>query len=237
MSRSVTIDIDGVLNAAIDAPTGAEDIDEATERILVAAAELFALHGIQRCSVEDIARHSGVGRTTVYRRFENRNQIVQAVLARECRRFFASIIASTDPSARLEDQVVEAFLSGLHAAATSMLTELVRTQPELLRLLTVDAAPVISAATGVLTAAFGPVEGPREARQVAAVAELLVRLAISVVVSGPGVVPMQDDAASRRALHELLDPLLVPLGEIRVHRNRGVESTTGSREPGGRYEP
>ena len=94
MPRAVAIDIDGVLHAAIAAPSGPEDADDATERILDAAAELFATHGIQRCSVEEIARHSGVGRTTVYRRFENRNQIVQAVLARECRRFFSSFIAS-----------------------------------------------------------------------------------------------------------------------------------------------
>ena len=222
MSRSVAIDIGDVLHAAISAPSAVEDHDDATERILDAAAELFSSHGIRRCSVEEIARHSGVGRTTVYRRFENRNQIVHAVLARECRRFFTSIIASTDADQRLEDQVVEAFLTGLHAAETSVLTDLVRTQPELLRLVTVEAAPVISAATGVLVAAFGPVAGPRERQQVAAVAELLVRLAISVVVSGPGVVPMRDDAASRRALHALLDPLLVPLGELRELRGRGV---------------
>ena len=122
--------------------------------------------------------------------------------------------------------MVDAFLTGLHAAEASVLADLVRTQPELLRMLTVDAAPVIAAATGVLTAAFGPVPGPRAADQVAGVAELLVRLAISVVVSGPGVVPMQDDAASRRALHALLDPLLGPLDDLRVQGG-----------PGGRYDP
>jgi AcrR family transcriptional regulator len=128
-----------------------------------AAAELFATRGIRRCSVEEIAERSGVGRTTVYRRFEHRNQIVEAVLARECQRFFTSIMVSTTGMERLEDQVIEAFLTGLHAAETSILAELVRTQPELLAMFTVDGAPVVDAATSFLVAAFGPVRANRSA--------------------------------------------------------------------------
>ena len=211
MVRPVVIDVDDVLRSAVGAPHD----DDTSTRILDAAAELFATRGLRRCSVEEIAERSGVGRTTVYRRFEHRNQIVEAVLARECHRFFSSILSSTAGAERFEDQVIEAFLTGLHTAETSVLTDLVRTQPELLSLLTVDAAPVIAAATGYLVVAFGHVADPAQQQHVAAVAEMLVRLAISLVVSGPGAIPVDDDEASRRVLHSLLDPLLAPLAAMR----------------------
>ena len=217
MARPVVIDVDDVLRSALGDP----HTDDATGRILDAAAELFAIRGIRRCSVEEIAERSGVGRTTVYRRFEQRDQIVEAVLARECHRFFTSIMSSTSGVDRFEDQVIEAFLIGLHTAASSVLTELVRTQPELLALFTVDAAPVIAAATGFLVAAFGPVAEPSQQEQVAGVAEMLVRLAISLLVSGPGVIPVDDDEASRATLHSLLDPLLVPLAAMRTSAGIG----------------
>ncbi len=211
MARPVVIDVDDVLRSV----QVVSSTDDTTTRILDAAAELFATRGIRRCSVEEIAERSGVGRTTVYRRFEHRNQIVEAVLARECQRFFTSIMVSTTGMERLEDQVIEAFLTGLHAAETSILAELVRTQPELLAMFTVDGAPVVDAATSFLVAAFGPVQGEPERRQVAAVAELLVRLAISLMVTGPGSFPVADDDVSRAALHRLLDPLLSPLVAVR----------------------
>jgi AcrR family transcriptional regulator len=210
MARTV-IDVDDVMRSALVGPPA----DETTERILDAAAELFVTRGMRRCSVEEIAERSGVGRTTVYRRFEHRNQIVQAVLARETQRFFAGILSATAGIEVFEDLVVEAFLCGLHEARSSLLTEMVRTQPELQALFTVDAEPLIAAATGVLVSAFGPVPTDADRARVAGVAEVLVRLAISLVVSGPGGLPVGDDASSRRALHELLDPLLVPLGALR----------------------
>jgi AcrR family transcriptional regulator len=210
VARTV-IDVDELMRSALVAPPE----DDTTERILDAAAELFVTRGIRRCSVEEIAERSGVGRTTVYRRFEHRNQIVQAVLARETQRFFAGILTATAGIELFEDLVVEAFLCGLDAAQSSLLTEMVRTQPELRSLFTVDAEPLIGAATGFLVMAFGPVPSDDERARVAAVAELLVRLAISLVVSGPGGLPVGDDDASRRALHQLLDPLLVPLAGLR----------------------
>jgi AcrR family transcriptional regulator len=210
MARTV-IDVDDVMRTALVGPP----TDDTTERILDAAAELFVTRGMRRCSVEEIAERSGVGRTTVYRRFEHRNQIVQAVLARETRRFFAGVLAATAGVEVFEDLVVEAFLGGLREAQSSLLTEMVRTQPELRALFTVDAEPLIAAATGVLVTAFGPVRRDADRARVAGVAEVMVRLAVSVVVSGPGALPVGDDDASRRALHELLDPLLVPLAELR----------------------
>lgn len=211
MARPVTIDVDDLFRAAMSAGAA----DETTTRILDAAGEVFVERGIRRSSVEMIAERSGVGRTTVYRRFENRQQIVQAVLGRECHRFFGSILSATSGEQRLEDRVIDGLLMGLHAADTSVLSELLRTEPELLRLLTVDGEAVVATATMVLVAFFGPVAEEEDRRRVVAVAELLVRLSISWVLTPSTAMPLADDAESRRSLHTLLDPVLVPLADLR----------------------
>lgn len=48
------------------------------ERVLAAAAELFAARGLE-ATLDDIAAHAGVGVGTVYRRFPNRDALVEAL--------------------------------------------------------------------------------------------------------------------------------------------------------------
>jgi len=51
----------------------------------------------------------------------------------------------------------------------------------------------------------------RDLQQVAMFAEVLVRLAISLVLTPQTIIPLDDDAATRAALHRLLDPVIAPL--------------------------
>lgn len=48
------------------------------ERILAAAAEVFAARGLE-ATLDDIAAHAGLGVATVYRRFPNRDALVDAL--------------------------------------------------------------------------------------------------------------------------------------------------------------
>jgi AcrR family transcriptional regulator len=48
------------------------------ERILAAAAELFAARGLE-VTLDDIAGHAGLGVGTVYRRFPNRDALIEAL--------------------------------------------------------------------------------------------------------------------------------------------------------------
>src|ERR1700727_1301184 len=48
------------------------------QRILRAAAEVFTSRGLQ-ASLDDVARHAGVGVGTVYRRFPDKESLVEAL--------------------------------------------------------------------------------------------------------------------------------------------------------------
>jgi AcrR family transcriptional regulator len=202
--RTAILDLEPMLASVTD-PAGG---DEVATRILDAAAELVTKHGLRRCSVEEIAERSGLGRTTVYRRFESRDQILQAVLAREVRRFFVAIAEAVAGRGSIEDRVVEGFLAGLRAVQRSALPALAHDEPELLRMVTTDGGPLIAAARDFLVSELRRTTGKRVNRRAAAVAEVLVRLAISFSLAPESVVPLHDEKASRVALHDLLDPLL-----------------------------
>ncbi len=66
--------------------------DQSTEAILDAALVEFDQHGIRRVALDDVARRAGgVSRTTIYRRFANKDDLVSAVMDRENLRLFADI--------------------------------------------------------------------------------------------------------------------------------------------------
>src|SRR3954449_11787854 len=48
------------------------------ERLLAAARELFATHGVD-VTLNDIAHHAGVGIGTAYRRFANKGEVIDAL--------------------------------------------------------------------------------------------------------------------------------------------------------------
>src|ERR1700722_10791304 len=48
------------------------------ERLLAAASELFAEHGLE-ITLNDIAHHAGVGVGTAYRRFANKEEVIDAL--------------------------------------------------------------------------------------------------------------------------------------------------------------
>jgi AcrR family transcriptional regulator len=59
-------------------PTLRKDAAINRERLLVAASELFAQRGLN-VTLNDIAHHAGVGVGTAYRRFANKEQVIEAL--------------------------------------------------------------------------------------------------------------------------------------------------------------
>jgi AcrR family transcriptional regulator len=55
-----------------------KDAERNRQRIMQAAQEVFALRGLE-ASLDDVADHAGVGIGTVYRRFANKESLVEAI--------------------------------------------------------------------------------------------------------------------------------------------------------------
>jgi AcrR family transcriptional regulator len=66
-------------------------------RILAAAAELVGARGIERVSMEDVARAASVGNGTLYRRFGDRAGLALALLDEQTRAFQDALISGPPP--------------------------------------------------------------------------------------------------------------------------------------------
>lgn len=106
--------------------------DAATDSILDAALVEFERHGIRRVALDDVARRAGVSRTTIYRRFANRDDLVAAVMDRENARLFADIALELKSARPQSNYYVEAFTSAmLRSRGHRVLNRMIADEPEL----------------------------------------------------------------------------------------------------------
>lgn len=89
------------------ATTDTVDADELDRRdqILEAANECFAHLGIQRTSVQDVARMAAVSRGTVYRYFEDRNVLIRAAIEFGAQRFYREVARAMAEKPTLAEQL------------------------------------------------------------------------------------------------------------------------------------
>lgn len=193
---------------------GEAGTDGVGETILDAALEEFLAYGLRRTNVDTVARRAKVSRATLYRRFDGKDVLVQAVLVRECRRFFGSVVAATDHLSTVEERLVEGFVVGVrYAREDRLMNRLLASDPEaLLPYLTVNGAVVVAVARDFLVQQ-GEQHGelPRvRGRTPAGVAELFVRLAISFTLTPQSSIPLGTDAEVRAFAANYLAPLMRP---------------------------
>ncbi|GAY14631.1 TetR/AcrR family transcriptional regulator [Mycobacterium sp. shizuoka-1] len=106
--------------------------DQATQAILDAALVEFDQHGIRRVALDDVARRAGVSRTTIYRRFANKDDLVSAVVERENARLFADIAAELSVKRPQSNYYVEAFTQAiLRGRQHRVLNRMVHDEPAL----------------------------------------------------------------------------------------------------------
>ena len=70
------VDADAVLAALAERPAGEHHPDAGDGRILDAAGRLLVDVGLEDLEVDQVAELAGVGRSTVYRRFDGRNALL-----------------------------------------------------------------------------------------------------------------------------------------------------------------
>lgn len=209
--RRPAIALGSVLAAAVGTPPAADE--DAAARVLDEAADHLRRFGLRRWSVDDVADAAAVGRTSVYRWFRSRDDLVHAVLARELRQTLDAIAAATAGAATFEDRAVEATLVCLDALDGSVVDHLVRNDPAaVLPLLTTDAGPLLDLARTALAPQLVAAGIARDATQATFQAEAMARLGLSFVLTRHTAVPVEDPVRLRAAVRSLLGPLLSPAG-------------------------
>jgi AcrR family transcriptional regulator len=107
--------------------------DSATTAILDAAVVEFEQHGFRRVALDDVARRARVSRTTIYRRFAGRDELVAAVIDRENAVLFADIADELKSRRPQSNYYVEAFtLSIVRFRQHRVLTRMLADEPGLM---------------------------------------------------------------------------------------------------------
>jgi AcrR family transcriptional regulator len=201
----------GLLIRALD-PGVEPPSDALSTRILDAALALSAASGLRHLTIDAVARRARVGRMTVYRRFGDKERLVEALGVRECRRCLAELDAAIGPDAPIEEQIAEGFVTSLRLAREHpLLNRLARLEPDtVLAALTADGGAVFAAARAFVADRLRASQraGVVGELDVEAAAELLVRLAFSFVLIQDTVLPVGADAAARAAARRLVAPMV-----------------------------
>jgi AcrR family transcriptional regulator len=87
--------------AAIDE----QEESDRRDQILEAANLCFAQLGIQRTSVQDVARMANVSRGTVYRYFEDRTILIEAAIEYGAQRFYNEVAAAMAQKPTLAEKI------------------------------------------------------------------------------------------------------------------------------------
>jgi AcrR family transcriptional regulator len=202
---------DPAVVAQIDNP------DEATERILAAALAQAEEVGMRRSTMDDVARRSGVGRATLYRRFPTKAALNDAIVLAEVRRFFAGSAQARSRGKTLEDRLVYGTVFNVtFMREHALLKKLLRTEPEMiLPSLTIDAGPLLDFATdqsiAMLRNELYPDRRttPAQERHLRTVAELHTRLTLSFIVTPHSSIKLVTLDDARAYVRTYLLPMMI----------------------------
>jgi AcrR family transcriptional regulator len=204
--------LDGLLDEVTRDPATDDGVAEA---LLDAGRELIEDFGIRRLRMDDVARQAGYGRATLYRRFATRDDLVRAVVDREMRRTLLGIGAQIAPIPDLRDRTVEAFAVTLEQVrGNDLMRRLLQIEPDLLLPhLTTGGAGALRIGRDLMAALLeeGRRRGELRGIDIQITAELLVRVAHSMLLTPDGPIAIDDPLALRSFARTFIaDPLFHP---------------------------
>lgn len=192
-----------------------DETDEITTRILQVALQQFEMIGVRRTTLQDVARRSGVGRATLYRRFPTRDALVDAVVFSEVRRYLAGNVRARAHGETPEERMINSTVFTVTFLRDhALLNKLLQTEPEtVLPGFTVDADDLIKFIVDQSTAAWG-IElfgdgalTPDQERHLRTAAELTTRLAISFILTPNSGIALDTDDQIREYARNYILPI------------------------------
>lgn len=177
------------------------------DRALDATAACLARHGLDRCTMTDIAREMGVARSTLYRHFSSVEGAAWALLARESWRFFDAFRQVVDSGSGPRPVIELAAQFVRFTAGHPVVARLLREEPEFVgRMVTRHIGQMVDHAaalvTPVLSAAMDA--GMIARRDPARLAQWMGRVVAICILAPPADDPDQ-------LLEEMLLPVLSPV--------------------------
>jgi AcrR family transcriptional regulator len=189
------------------------EADPAIEQVLDAALAQFEDLGIRRSTVEDVARRAGIDRVTVYRRVGSKDDLVQAVIAREARRLIDHVTTAVADLPTLDERIATTFATAIEWVRTNALYQRVLglEGDTLLPRLTTHAGPLLATGTEAAVALIeqahrdGLIDSTAGAQ---ATAETLVRVLHSFVLTPEAVLSLRTAEDHRAFARAQLAPLV-----------------------------
>lgn len=201
----------GAFTAAVEGVV--DDHDETSVRIFEAAYELFCRFGIQRTTMEDVARRAGISRITVYRRFATKSALVDQLVRREISRYLDQFRVDIQQADTAADRVVLGFTSALRAFRRNpLIGGLMAADPNALLPSTIGDGGRTLATVREFVA--GQLRREQEAGNVSPevnadiVAELMVRVCSSFLVIPSHIIDLDDDEQLSDVARQFLVPML-----------------------------
>ena len=187
------------------------------DRIMDATLEELAESGLAELVVENVARRARVTRMTVYRRFGDRQRLIEATMARESARLLAAVAAADDPRADPVDRIVRTLTTSLTVARRHpLVAHWLATNPgELLDAVLANDAAVLRAGAAyvaaTIRAASVAARPPRRSRGAGPdrTGDLLVRLFAALVLMPPPSIDLDDPRHVEALARDLIAPILV----------------------------
>ncbi len=167
-------------------------------RVLAAVKTCCERWGVEKVTIDDIAKESGISRASLYRMFPGGKEVIfEAHRVHELDRFFATLLAEVADTATLEDLLARTVSVAIRELrADDHLARMLATEPgAVLSELTVDGLPrIIRVATAYMVPLVDPYLPRRQARDLI---DVVVRLVISYFLAPSADLDLADERAAR----------------------------------------
>lgn len=186
--------------------------DATKTKILDAALAEAAAQGIDRLTLEGVARRGKLNRATIYRQFGGKDTLLSALALREAQKLVAELSQAALNFDHPKDVILEGFVAALSFARQHpVISRLVVYEPgAIVEYANANDAAVLKLGTTVMatTVAWAQTLGFAKHLQAEDAGDILARLFSSYVIFPNGHNQLDDDSAARAFAERVLIPML-----------------------------